>query len=80
MIAHITTNGAGTITYTWTSNSGTNSPATLTFGSAGTQSINYDWALGHVWNGTTDWVGIFINSPNHQDFGHLAFTTACTSP
>jgi hypothetical protein len=80
VIAQITTNGAGTVTYTWTSNSGTNSPATLTFGYAGTQAINYDWALGHVWNGTTDWVGIFIDSPNQQDFGHIAFTTACTSP
>ncbi len=78
--AHITTNGAGTITYTWKTNSGTNSPATLTFGSAGTQSINYDWALGHIWNGTSEYVGIYINSPNNQNFGHKTFTTACTSP
>ena len=80
VIAHITTNGAGTITYTWKTNSGTNSPATLTFGSAGTQSINYDWALGHIWNGTSEYVGIYINSPKNQDFNHLSFTTACTSP
>ena len=80
VIAAITANRAGTVTYTWTTNSGTNPPATLTFSSAGTQSINYDWALGHIWNGTSEYVGIYINSPNHQDFGHLNFTTACTSP
>ena len=78
--ANITTNGAGTVTYTWTSTSGTNSPATLTFSSAGTQSINYDWARGHVWNGTDAGVGIYIGSPNHQDFGMQHFTTACTTP
>jgi Ig-like domain from next to BRCA1 gene len=81
VIAHITTNAAGTVTYHWTrSDSSSASTETLIFGSAGTQSINYDWALGHVWNGTTDWVGLYVDSPNHQDFGHLSFTTACTSP
>jgi hypothetical protein len=78
--ANITANGAGTITYTWTSTSGTNSPQTLVFGSAGTQSINYDWARGSVWAGTPDSVGIYINTPNHQDFGSQTFTTACTTP
>lgn len=78
--ANITTNGAGTITYTWTSTSGTNSPATLVFGSAGTQSINYDWQRGSVWAGTDAGVGIYIDAPNHQDFGKQHFTTACTTP
>ncbi len=78
--ANITANGAGTVTYTWTSTSGTNSPQTLVFGSAGTQSINYDWARGSVWAGTDAGVGIYINAPNHQDFGMQHFTTACTTP
>ena len=79
--AQITTNDAGTVTYHWTRSDGSSaSTATLNFGSAGTQSINYDWALGSVWNGTTSWVGIYIDNPNHQDFGHKTFTTACTSP
>ncbi len=79
--ASITTNESGTVTYHWTRSDGASIPTnTLSFGSAGTQSINYDWALGHVWNGTTSWVGIYIDSPNHQDFGHQTFTTACTSP
>ncbi len=79
--AHITTNGAGSVDYHWTRSDGSSaSTATLDFASAGTQSINYDWALGSAWNGTTSWVGIYIDDPNHQDFGHKTFTTACTSP
>jgi len=81
VIAHITTNGAGTVTYHWIrSDNGSTSTFTLTYGSAGTQSTNYDWALPHVWNGTTEWVGIYNDSPNNQNFGHLTFTTACTFP
>jgi hypothetical protein len=79
--AHITTNGAGSVDYHWTRSDSSSAPtATLNFGSAGTQSINYDWALGSTWAGTTSWVGIYIDGPNHQDFGHKTFTTACTSP
>lgn len=78
--ASITVNSPGTVTYSWTSSSGTNSPQSLTFASAGTQSINYDWARGSVWAGTAAWVGIYVDNPNHQDFGHLDFSTACTSP
>lgn len=81
MTASITTNGAGTVTYHWTrSDNSTSSPATLTFSSAGSQSVNYDWALGSANAGSTSWVGIYIDDPNHQDFGHKSFTTACTSP
>ena len=78
--ANITTNGAGTITYTWKTSSGTSASQTLVFPAAGTQSINNDWARGSTWNGTAAYVGIFIDSPNNQDFGKLDFTTACTSP
>jgi hypothetical protein len=81
VIAHITTNSAGTVTYHWTRSDGASIPtSTLTFGSAGTQSVNYDWSLGSVWAGTSHWLGIYVNSPNNQSFGHLTFTTACTSP
>jgi hypothetical protein len=81
VIAHITTNGAGTVTYHWIRSDGVSTSIfTLTYGSAGTQSINYDWALPHAGNGTTEWVGIYNDSPNNQSFGHLSFTTACTSP
>lgn len=79
--ASISTNGPGTVTYRWTRSDGSqSSPATLTFGSAGTISVKYDWALGSVWNGQTFWVGLYVDDPNHQDFGHKSFTQACTSP
>ena len=47
---------------------------------AGTISVKYDWALGSASSGTTNWLGIYIDDPNHQDFNHKTFTTACTSP
>jgi len=79
--AEITTSGPGTVTYHWTrSDNSTASTKTLTYNAAGSKSINYDWALGSVWAGTTSWVGIYIDDPNHQDFGHKEFTTACTTP
>jgi hypothetical protein len=78
--ANITTNGAGTVTYEWKSSSDTNPSQTLTFSSAGTQSINYDWARGSINNGILASIGIYIGSPNNQDFGNLDFTTACTTP
>ena len=78
--AYITTNGAGTITYTWTRSDGSGNSDTVTFPGAGTKAINYDWARGSFWAGTNAWVGIYINDPNDEDFGHLNFTAACTSP
>ena len=78
--ANITANGAGTITFTWKTSSGTSASQTLTFSAAGTQSVNNDWARGATWNGTAAYVGLYVDSPNNQDFGKLDFTTACTSP
>jgi hypothetical protein len=78
--AQITAGGPGTVTYHWTRSDGNGSTSTLTYDAAGTKSINYDWALGSAHAGETNWVGIYIDSPNHQDFGHKEFTTACTSP
>lgn len=80
--ANITANGAGTVTFKWTREDtpGGGSLQTLTFASAGTQSVNYDWARGSVWAGTPTWVGVYVDNPNHQDFGKIDFSTACASP
>lgn len=78
--ANITVNGPGTVNYEWKSSSGTNPPQSIIFAAAGTQSINYDWARGSANNGTPASVGIYIGSPNNQDFGKINFTTACTVP
>jgi hypothetical protein len=82
VIAHITVNGAGAVSFKWKS---ADSPGgwageIVTFASAGTKNVRFDWVRGSVWAGTPTWVGIYINDPNHQDFGHIDFNTACTSP
>ena len=76
--ANITANGAGDVTYKWIYSDGANAPtSSLHFGSAGTQSVSTNWALGSVWEGTEHWMGIYIDDPNHQEFGHHSFTDAC---
>jgi len=78
--AHITTNGPGDVEYHWTRSDNAGSPLeTLHFNSAGTKNVEQKWYLGSVWLGTTKWLGIYIDEPNHQDFGH-ANITPCTSP
>ncbi|HTP00339.1 MAG TPA: NBR1-Ig-like domain-containing protein [Anaerolineales bacterium] len=77
--AHITTNGTGDVDYHWTRSDGaTVSPDTLHFTAAGTKDLQYKWTLGSAATGT-NWVGMYIDDPNHQDFGHTN-VTPCTSP
>ena len=63
--AHITTNGAGTVTYQW-KKSDASIPVTntLVFGAAGTQTVTTSWNLG----GGTYTMRIYIDYPNHQYF------------
>jgi hypothetical protein len=78
--ANITTNSAGTVNYHWTRSDGTNTNGTLVFGSATTQSISVEWSLGSAAAPAPDeWMGIYIDTPNHQDFGHITMPP-CTSP
>jgi len=78
MTAHITTNGPGDVTYRWTRSDGASSPdESLSFASAGTKDVVTHWALGSAWEGDTHWLGIYVDEPNHQDFGHKTFTKAC---
>lgn len=78
--AHITTNGPGDVQYHWTRSDGASAPVqNLHFNSAGTKDVSEKWYLGSVWLGTTKWLGIYIDEPNHQDFGHQNITP-CTSP
>lgn len=66
----VTANGAGTVNLhrVWTS--GTDSlPKTLTFSGAGSQSIDY----GPVYSASNSWTDVYIDSPNHQQFGRANF-------
>lgn len=71
----VTTNGPGTVNlHRVFSDGGTDTlPVTMTFGAAGTQtspSISVFMGLA----GTTTWTDIFIDTPNHQQFGRASFT------
>jgi hypothetical protein len=70
----ITVNGAGTVNFHKIfSDGGTDStPGTMTFTSAGTQSFTFDNTFSTA--GSSAWIDIYIDSPNHQQFGRATFT------
>jgi hypothetical protein len=72
--ANITTNGAGSVTYHWVRSDGAvdnvSHPA-IVFGSAGTQTASTSWNVGAA---GTYWIDIYIDTPNHQQFGRATFT------
>ncbi|MCK6582470.1 MAG: hypothetical protein L6Q49_05160 [Anaerolineales bacterium] len=70
--ANITTNGPGTVTYTWKFSDGATVPnETLNFAAAGTQSRSYTWSVGAA---GTHWIDIQILSPINQQFGRAQIT------
>ncbi|MBT4311267.1 MAG: hypothetical protein HOD49_12745 [Anaerolineae bacterium] len=72
--ADITTNGAGDVTYKWKRSDGATDNAnhpTLVFASAGTKSVSTDWFLGAA---GSHWMDIYIDDPNHQQFGRANFS------
>jgi hypothetical protein len=76
--AHITVNGGGDVTYAWKRSDGSGPPPeSLHFAAAGTQDVSQGWWLPHIQEGTEHWLGIYIDDPNHQQFGHKSFTDAC---
>jgi hypothetical protein len=72
--ADITTNGAGTVTYHWIWSDGgidTASHAPLEYSDAGTKSVSTDWSTTYP---GSKWVDIYIDTPNHQQFGRANFS------
>lgn len=71
----ITTNGPGTVNlHRVFSDGGTDTtPVTMTFASAGTQT-SPSIAVFMGAPATTTWTDIYIDSPNHQQFGRASFT------
>jgi hypothetical protein len=66
--ASITTNQAGEVTYTWMRSDGATgavNSGSLEFSEAGTKNITYEWTTG----ATGLWVDLYIDNPNHQQFG-----------
>lgn len=71
--ANITVNGPGTVTLHWVRSDGASVPVppAMVFAAAGTQSASVSWS-------TTapgiSWFDVYIDSPNHQQFGRAQFT------
>jgi len=72
--ADITTDSAGTVTYTWVRSDGatdTNTYPDLVFDAAGTKSVTTSWSTTASGN---KWMDIYIDKPNHQQFGRANFS------
>ena len=76
--ADIWANGAGTVTYYWIRSDGSKSPVgTLTFTSAGYQTVEETLTLGTPGATINGWDKIYIDQPNHQLFGPVNFNMVC---
>ena len=72
--ANVSTNGAGSVTYHWVYSDGATDTAVhapIVYGSAGTQSVSESW---NATAAGTHWIDIYIDTPNHQQFGRASFT------
>jgi hypothetical protein len=77
--ADVTASAAGTATYYWVrSDNNAHSPTTnIVFASAGTTHVTYTWtggASGETFAGSQS---LYIDSPNHQQFGGATIAIAC---
>jgi len=66
--ATITVNKGGQVTYTWIRSDGATGPTnsgSLDFENAGSQSITFEWST----SVSGLWVDLYIDEPNHQQFG-----------
>jgi hypothetical protein len=74
--ANITVNGAGSVTYHWIRSDSAPDGAHLpvVFAAAGTQSVNTTWSAPPALAAGTYWIDIYIDTPNHQQFGRASFT------
>lgn len=72
--ADITTNAAGTVTYSWVRSDGAVDNGThpdVVFDSAGTKSVTTSWS---TTASGSKWMDIYIDKPNHQQFGRANFS------
>ncbi len=73
--ANITANGPGNVTYKWMRSDGAidnAAHAPIVFAAAGTQSVNTTWSVSAP--GQSFWMEIYIDAPNHQQFGRANFS------
>ena len=73
--ANVTANGAGNVTYKWIRSDGatdTLAHPPIVFAAAGNQSVNTTWSVSAP--ASSFWMDIYIDSPNHQQFGRANFS------
>jgi hypothetical protein len=73
--ANVTANGAGNVTYKWIRSDGAidnNVHPPIVYAAAGTQSVNTTWSVSAP--ASSFWMDIYIDSPNHQQFGRANFS------
>ncbi|MCC6298397.1 MAG: hypothetical protein IT314_03810 [Anaerolineales bacterium] len=72
--ANVTANGAGNVTYKWIRSDGAIDGAAhppIVFASAGSQSVSTTWSVSAS---GSFWMDIYIDAPNHQQFGRANFS------
>ena len=72
--AAVTVNGPGEVTYKWKWSDGgedTMTHAPIVFAAAGTKSVTTTWDVSAP---GSYWVDIYIDQPNHQQFGRASFS------
>ena len=72
--ADITTNNAGTVSYNWVFSDGSTDNTAhpdVVFDSAGTKSVTTTWS---TTASGAKWMDIYIDKPNHQQFGRASFS------
>lgn len=72
--ANVTANGAGNVTYKWVRSDGAIDGVAhppIVYAAAGSQAVNTQWFVGAV---GSHWMEIYIDSPNHQQFGRANFS------
>ncbi len=78
--ASIYANEAGTVTYYWRRSDGsTSAEVTLTYASAGYQTVTDAWTLGANGAVVSAWEQIYIDAPNHQYFNPASANLYCVS-
>lgn len=71
--ASVTVNGPGTVKMHWIRSDGATPPVPpdMVFAAAGTQSVSISWT---TTASGTNWFDLYIDDPNHQQFGRAQFT------
>ncbi len=73
--ANVTANGPGNVTYKWIRSDGAIDGVAhppIVYAAAGSQSVNTTWSVSAP--GQSFWMDIYIDDPNHQQFGRANFS------